>query len=119
MLGKLSKRAQTTAEYAVLIALIVGAVIAMQIYVRRGLQGRIRDAVDHVGAGGDIGGGSLVFSSEQYEPYYLVSNATTNQTTNETENLETEGSVDRTSNVDIIVNREQTIGWFGREEEEE
>jgi len=43
------KRAQSTLEYAVIIAVVVGALIAMQIYVKRGLQGRLRQASDDVG----------------------------------------------------------------------
>ncbi|MFA5118831.1 MAG: hypothetical protein WC695_08290 [Candidatus Omnitrophota bacterium] len=43
------KRAQSTLEYAVIIAVVVGALIAMQIYVKRGLQGRLRQATDDVG----------------------------------------------------------------------
>ncbi len=35
-----NKKAQSTAEYAILIALVVGAVVAMQTYVKRGIQAR-------------------------------------------------------------------------------
>ena len=41
------RKAQSTAEYVIVLGLIVAAVIAMQTYVKRGLQGRIRDAVDY------------------------------------------------------------------------
>lgn len=40
----LIKKAQNTAEYAILIALVVGAAIGMQTYVKRGLQGRVKDS---------------------------------------------------------------------------
>ena len=40
----LIKKAQNTAEYAILIVLVVGAVIAMQTYVKRGWQGRVKDS---------------------------------------------------------------------------
>lgn len=39
-----NKRGQNTAEYALLIALVVGGVIAMQTYAQRALQARVRDA---------------------------------------------------------------------------
>jgi hypothetical protein len=60
-----NKKAQNTAEYAILIALVIGGVIAMQTYAQRALQGRVRDA-------------SIMLTSEtselgntyQYEPYY-------------------------------------------------
>ncbi|MFA6217555.1 MAG: hypothetical protein WDL87_07925 [Candidatus Omnitrophota bacterium] len=49
MFIRLTKRAQSTLEYAVIIAVVVGALIAMQVYVKRGLQGRLRQATDDVG----------------------------------------------------------------------
>ena len=45
-----SKKAQSTLEYAILIAVIVGALIGMQTYVKRGLQGRLKVATDDVGS---------------------------------------------------------------------
>jgi hypothetical protein len=110
MLIQLKKsKAQTTAEYAILIALIVGALLAMQIYVKRGLQGRVRDVVDHTGAGGEVGGETLEFSGAQYEPYYLTSQADTSQQTTEGENVQTGGAVGRTSTTTTKATREQAI----------
>jgi Flp pilus assembly pilin Flp len=65
------KRAQSTLEYAVIIAVVVGALIAMQVYVKRGLQGRLRQATDDIG--------------DQFAPgvtttnYTTVSNVITNE----------------------------------------
>lgn len=39
---------QSTAEYAVLLALVATAIISMQIYMKRGIQGRIRDLADQI-----------------------------------------------------------------------
>lgn len=36
-------------EYAILIAVVIGALIGMQTYVKRGLQGRLKAASDDVG----------------------------------------------------------------------
>jgi Flp pilus assembly pilin Flp len=41
-----NKKAQSTAEYAILIGLVVAAVVGMQTYVKRGIQGRVKDAGD-------------------------------------------------------------------------
>lgn len=41
--------AQSTVEYAVLIACIVAAVIGMQFYLKRGIQGRLRQGGDEIG----------------------------------------------------------------------
>lgn len=69
MLRKLlkNKKAQNTAEYAILISLVVAGIIAMQTYAQRALQARVRDAgvylVDQTATLGD--------GIKQYEPYYL------------------------------------------------
>ena len=41
-----SKKAQSTAEYAILIGLVVGVLVVMQTYIKRGIQGRFKDATD-------------------------------------------------------------------------
>ncbi len=41
------KKGQNTAEYAILIALVIAAAVAMQTYVKRGMQGRVHDAVEY------------------------------------------------------------------------
>lgn len=40
------KKGQSTAEYAILISLVVAVLVGMQIYVKRGIQGRFKDATD-------------------------------------------------------------------------
>ncbi len=42
-------KAQSTLEYAMVIVCVAGALIAMQIYVKRSIQGRLRGAADEVG----------------------------------------------------------------------
>lgn len=50
MLIELNKRrGQTTLEYAVLIIIIVGALFTIQVYIKRGLQGRMKSAADDIG----------------------------------------------------------------------
>ena len=39
-------KAQSTAEYAILIGLVVGVLVVMQTYLKRGIQGRVKDAAD-------------------------------------------------------------------------
>jgi len=69
-----NRKAQNTAEYAILIGLVVGAVIAMQTYIKRNLQASIKHVVDKAKSDGT----QDIFEtgrtrSEQYEPYYLES----------------------------------------------
>ncbi len=42
-------RGQRTLEYALIIAVIVGALLAMQVYMRRGVQGKLRESIDDIG----------------------------------------------------------------------
>ncbi len=76
--GKLPRtNGQSTLEYAVLIAVVAAAAIGMQIYVKRGLQGRLRQSADSIG--------------EQYAPGRTISTFTTNVTANRTEAVEERG----------------------------
>ena len=43
------KRAQSTLEYAVLIVVIIGALLTIQTYIKRGVQGRLKSASDDIG----------------------------------------------------------------------
>ena len=90
-----NKRAQNTAEYAILIALIIGVFSAMQLYVRRGLQARVKAGTDnlpemivntHVGADTDKVT-NLFGTDKQYEPYYIRQGAY-DMTTNSSEGTE-------------------------------
>ena len=64
-----NKKAQNTAEYAILISLVVAGIIAMQTYAQRALQARVRDAGQYLKQQ-TISLGTTV----QYEPYYLTTN---------------------------------------------
>jgi len=44
-----SRKAQSTLEYAIITAVVVASLLAMQIYVKRGLQGRMRSSTDSIG----------------------------------------------------------------------
>ncbi len=60
MLRKMKSKGQSTLEYAVLIVVIIAALIAMQVYLKRGVQGRMRESSDQIG--------------DQFSPGYTVSN---------------------------------------------
>ena len=66
-----NRKAQNTAEYALLIALVVAGVIAMQTYAQRALQARIHDVSQYMASNTGVDG---IGNSTQYEPYYMVSN---------------------------------------------
>jgi uncharacterized protein (UPF0333 family) len=45
----LNKKAQSTLEYGLVIAIVVAALLAINIYMKRGVQGRLRSSADDIG----------------------------------------------------------------------
>jgi len=43
------KKAQSTLEYAVLIIIVIGALLSIQVYIKRGVSGRLKSAADDIG----------------------------------------------------------------------
>ena len=70
-----SRKAQSTLEYAVAISVIVAALLVMQIYMKRGVAGKLRVATDQIG--------------DQFNPYVATRNLTHNRggTTDEITNV--------------------------------
>jgi len=58
---------QSVTEYAVLVAAVAAALVAMQFYLKRGIQGRLRDLADQI-------------SATQYEQGTTESSSLVNQT---------------------------------------
>ena len=42
-------KGQSTVEYAILIIIIIGALLSIQVYIKRGVQGRLKSATDDIG----------------------------------------------------------------------
>jgi len=73
MFNYLNKKGQNTLEYAIVIAVIVAALIAMQSYIKRGIQGRMKQSTDDIG--------------QQYSPQNTNGNDTTTLTATSTETI--------------------------------
>lgn len=43
------KRGQSTLEYAVLVIIIIAALLSIQVYIKRGVQGRLKSSADDIG----------------------------------------------------------------------
>jgi uncharacterized protein (UPF0333 family) len=43
------KKGQSTLEYVILVGFIIAALIAMAIYMKRGVQGKLRESTDQIG----------------------------------------------------------------------
>lgn len=80
-------RAQSVAEYSVCLALVLAALLGMQIYVKRGLQGRYKEVVDHAA--------KQAASPKQYEPYYVQDKFTVDQSKIVNEDIRHEGQTTR------------------------
>lgn len=77
-----NRKAQNTAEYALLISLVVAGIIAMQTYAQRALQGRIRDASQFL-----TDKTNTLGTTAQYEPDYLFTNYEIDRDDTETKKL--------------------------------
>jgi len=42
------RRAQSTLEYVLIVAAVIGGIMAMQLYVKRSVQGRLKDLADEI-----------------------------------------------------------------------
>ena len=67
-------KAQSTLEFAVLVACIVATAVAMGVYIKRGVQGRIRQSADEIGTlyapGATSGTSSKTLSQQSHERSY-------------------------------------------------
>lgn len=106
-----SQRAQATAEYAIIIGIIVAALMVMSMYIRRGLQARLKDAAD-VQMSDSIGGvaleGDTGFVTRQYEPNETVVRRSTQDTLG-TERMESGGELAITRVSTGVINTTQHI----------
>ena len=57
---RIVKRGQSTLEFVMLLVIVIGAMVAMQMYIKRAIQGRWKDTMESIG--------------EQYDPTAMVTN---------------------------------------------
>ena len=58
--NKRRKKGQSTLEYAILIIIIIGALLSIQVYIKRGIQGRLKGATDDIGDQFSVGNTNVV-----------------------------------------------------------
>src|SRR3989338_7335422 len=78
---KMSRRAQSTMEYAVLIGVMVAALIAMQVYLKRGMQGRMKGYAEQLSQGAAYSPGATNSNSQITLTQEEQTNAYTNEET--------------------------------------
>jgi len=78
-----NRKAQNTMEYALLIAVVIGVFSAMQLYMRRGMQARLKAGSDNMsmvvlkGTEAEGKAGEVFGTETQYEPYYITKGSAT------------------------------------------
>ena len=79
-------KGQSTLEYVILLGFVVAALIAMGVYMKRGIQGRLRQSTDQVGgqysAKNTTGKYTVVTGMSQKENMIAGGKTTTNVTRN-------------------------------------
>jgi hypothetical protein len=73
MRRRFTKKGQSTLEYAILILIVIVALLAMQVYLKRALQGRMRESSENIG--------------QAYSPGYTTSSFSTTSTSSTTEEV--------------------------------
>ncbi len=96
----LNKKGQNTAEYAILIALVVAAAVGIQTYVKQSLQGKIKDGLDHVGPALTLGKDTLTFTAARFEPAAINSSIITESERTYDEGITARGNNARTNIVE-------------------
>jgi len=88
-----NRRGQSVAEYAILVGVVVAAIVGMQVYVKRSLQGKVKAVADSFAT--DASG---VVSPLQYEPYYTGAGETETKVVRQkaTEKMTAGGRISRT-----------------------
>jgi len=54
------KKGQSTLEYAILVIIIIGALLSIQVYIKRGVSGRLKSATDDIGDQFSVGNTNIV-----------------------------------------------------------
>lgn len=110
---KRKRKFQSTVEYGILLSIVVAALVAMQVYVKRAIQAKHKDAADLLGSVGgqvtfDDGAGNTIEvtlnQTAQYEPEYLQRHTQQNLTTDYTSKSVYSGGravTDKTQNAEI------------------
>ncbi len=80
-------KAQSVSEYSICVVIIILALVAMQVYVKRGLQGRYAEVVDFAT--------TQAKADKQYEPYYQKEDLGSTQDASVNKNVYAAGQTDK------------------------
>jgi uncharacterized protein (UPF0333 family) len=100
------KRGQSVLEYAILMVIIIAALLTLQTYVKRGIQGRLKSSTD------DIGGQyTAANGANYYKRVRTVSNTTENSAAGVQQTILRAATVTN-STESIITNKDGASGEY-------
>ncbi len=88
-------KGQSTLEYVILIGFVVAALIAMGVYMKRGVQGKLRESTDQVGEQYDAGKTTSSYRTHSYmkQSEKMLVGGGTEVTINKGENYQTKTEI--------------------------
>jgi uncharacterized protein (UPF0333 family) len=105
------KRGQSTLEYAVLMIVIIAALISIQTYIKRGIQGRLKSASDDIGDQYSPGNTNSIIStrtiSNQNQRFGMDSEGNASQGLSSTSIINGTNEKTETKSMSSIVNNEK------------
>ncbi len=90
MLNK--QKGQSTLEYAMIVAVVVAGLFAMQIYMKRGVQGKLRSSTDEIGAQFEAGESQVIANSSHTGTTVETTASSVTTSTTAGDNTTTSGS---------------------------
>jgi Flp pilus assembly pilin Flp len=97
-----NKRGQSTLEYAVLVVIIIGALLTIQVYIKRGVQGRLKSAADDIGDQYSDGNQNMVTTTQRGGSTEQIYNAGVANTI-----WQGNGEITNTTTNSVILNTQQ------------
>ncbi len=82
---RVKSKAQGLTEYSICLVIVIMTLMGMQLYVKRGLQGRLKSMVDEVTTN--------IAAPRQYEPYYVYRQVSRSAQSDTEETMSTGGKV--------------------------
>lgn len=88
-----NRKGQSTLEYAILIVIIIAALLSIQVYIKRGIQGRFKSATDDIG--------------DQFSPGLSVEDMTITTSASNTETFSGQSGSNQVNSEDVTTNMQR------------
>ncbi len=84
------QKGQSTLEYAALFAVVIGAIIAGQVYFKRGVQGKLKSSADQMGEQYSFGATGTITQEISSSSEEVTGGGTTTTTSQQTQSQESD-----------------------------